>query len=220
MTSPPPSFDPGPPAAADWRGWPEIRADVRTSLRLVLALAIAGVPAGLAWLALAPRADFRITDAGPEAIGLPSDELLMADDVVFVLVLAVVGLIAGALAWLLRPRRGVATVVALAVGAVATSVVAWQVGEMLGAGPTEAQLADVGAVVTTSLTLGSPAAIAVAPFTAVLAYVLGVLTVHDDGLGRIVDSPRSGENSTWAAGPPATGPERPLVDVPPGSPQS
>jgi hypothetical protein len=202
VTSPPPSFDPGPPSGAYWRGWPEIRADVRTSVRVVLALAIAGIPAGLAWWALAPRADFRITDAGPEAIGLPSDELLVADDVVFVLVLAVVGLIAGAGAWLLRRRRGVATVVALAVGAIVTSAVAWQTGELLGVGPTEAQLTDVGAVVTTPLTLGSPAALAVAPFTAVLAYVLAVLTVHDDGLGRTGSKGAAGPGAAPAPGGP------------------
>ncbi len=217
MSSPPP-FDPGPPAGAYWRGWPEIRADLRTSVRLVLALAVAGIPAGLAWWGLAPRADFRVADTGPEPLGSPSNELLVADDAVFVLVLAVVGLIAGAAAWRLRRRRGVATVVALAVGAVATSVVAWQVGELLGAGPTEAQLTDVGAVVTTPLTLGSPAAIAVASFTAVLAYVLGVLTVHDDGLGRTGEAAPAGEPPS-AAGPAVAGPERPLVDVPPARPQ-
>lgn len=218
MTNPPPSFSPGPPSGAYWRGWPEIRADLRACVRLILVLAVAGVPAGLAWWGLAPRADFRITDAGPEPIGSPSGELLVADDAVFVLVLAVVGLIAGTVAWRLRRRRGVATVVALALGAVATSAIAWQVGELLGVGPTAAQIADVGAVVTTSLTLGSPAAIAVAPFMAVLAYVLGVLTAHDDGLGRTGESSSADELSS-GAGPAVAGPERPLVDVPPGWPQ-
>ena len=197
-----------------------MRADVRSSLRLALVLAVAGVPAGLAWWGLAPRADFRITDAGPEPIGTPSDELLVADDAVYVLVLAVVGLVAGLVAWQLRRRRGVATVGALAAGALAASVVAWQVGELLGAGPTEAQIADVGAVVTTSLTLGSPPAIAVAPFMAVLAYVVRALMAHDDGLGRIPESPRPGEQPTTPAGPPAAGPERPLVDVPPAWPHA
>ncbi len=220
MSPPLPSVDPGLPASAYWRGWPEIRADVQASVRLVLALGLAGVPAGLAWLGLAPRADFQITDGGPEPIGSPSGELLVADDAVFVLVLAVVGLIAGAAAWLLRRRRGVATLVALAVGAVLTAVVAWQVGELLGAGPTDAQIADVGAVVTSSLTLGSPAAIAVAPFTAVLAYVVGVLLAADDGLGRTADVPRPGEHPSAAAGVPPAGPERPLVDVPPAWPSS
>jgi hypothetical protein len=218
VSSPTASFDPGPPASAYWRGWPEVRADVRTSLRLVLVLALAGVPAGLAWWALAPRAVFRITEDGPQAVGSPSDELLMADDAVFVLVLAVVGLLAGAAAWRLRRRRGVATAVAVAIGALATSVVAWQVGEMLGVGPTKEQIADVGARVTTSLTLGSPAALAVAPFMAVLAYVLATLTSHDDGLGRTGGGGRPGAQAP-PPGPPVPGPDRPLVDVPPAGPQ-
>jgi hypothetical protein len=184
----------------------------------VLALALAGFPAGLAWWGLAPRADFRITEAGPEPIGSPSDELLVGDDIVFVLVLAAVGLIAGIAAWRLRRRRGVAVVVALAVGAVGTALVAWQVGELLGVGPTEAQIADVGAVVTTSLTLGSPAAIAVAPFMAVLAYVVAALTVHDDGLGRTAEPPPPGGRFTAPDGSAAAGDDRPLVDVPPAWP--
>jgi hypothetical protein len=193
-----------------------VRADLRSSVRLVLVLALAGFPAGLAWWALAPRADFRIAEAGPQPIGSPSAELLVADDVVFVLVLAVAGVVAGVAAWRLRRRRGVATVVALAVGTVVTGLIAWQVGELLGVGPTEAEIADVGAVVTTSLTLGSPAAIAVAPFMAVLAYVVAVLTVHDDGLGRTPDAPRPDDRSSGAEGTP--GHERPLVDVPPVRP--
>ena len=175
---------PAPSASAYWRGWPEVRADLRSAAGIVAALALAGVPAGLLWWALAPRADFQVTDSGPVPIGDVSQELLVADDAVFTLVLAGVGLLVGAAAWFLRRRRGVATVLALALGASLTAVVAWQVGELLGAGPSEAELAEVGARVTTSLTLGSLPAMAIAPFTALLAYVVGVLHAHDDGLGR------------------------------------
>ena len=213
-----PPFHAGPPASAYWRGWPEIRADIRSSLRLVLVLALAGIPAGLAWWGLAPRADFRITDAGPEALGSPSNELLVADDAIFVLVIAVVGLIAGAAAWRLRRRRGVATVVAIALGALAMAVGAWQLGELLGPGPTPEQIADVGARVTTPLSLGSPAALAVAPFMAVLAYVVAVLTAHDDGLGRTGETPYPEGQLPTVPVPPVPGPDRPLVDVPPGGP--
>jgi len=173
-----------PPASAYWRGWPEVRADLRSAAGIVAGLALAGVPAGLLWWALAPRADFRITETGPVPIGEVSPELLVADDAVLALVLAGVGVLAGVAAWFLRRRRGVATVLALALGTCVTAVVAWQVGELLGAGPSEAQLADVGARVTTSLTLSSPAAMALAPFTALLAYVVAVLYTPDDGLGR------------------------------------
>jgi hypothetical protein len=203
------------PASAYWPGWPEIRADLRSALGLVLVLAVVGLPAGVLWWALAPRADFRITETGPEVLGNPSDELLLADDGIFVLVLALTGLLLGVAAWFLRRRRGVATVLALAVGASITGVVAWQVGEVLGAGPSDEQLADVGTTVTSSLTLGSLPSLAVAPFMAILAYVLGVLNARGDDLGRtgtVTAPPASGATTT---GDDALRWERPLVDVPP-----
>jgi hypothetical protein len=180
--------DPRPsPSGALWLGRRELRADQRSSARLVLGLAVAGLLAGLLWWWLAPRADFRITGSGPVAVGTPSDELLVADDAVFALIVTGMGLVAGAAAWFLRRRRGVATVLALAVGTSVMAVVAWRLGELLGAGPTRAELADVGTVVTTSLTLGSLPALALAPFGALLAYLVPVLTAHGDDLGRTPD---------------------------------
>jgi hypothetical protein len=221
VSTPPQPFPWAPHPHAIWRGWQEIRADARSSVRLALVLAAAGIPAGLAWWALAPRATFRITEAGPQPLGpVPSDELLIADDMVFLLVLAVVGLVAGAVAWQLRRLRGVATVLALAVGSSVCAVVAWQLGELLGAGPTQAQLAEVGARVTTSLTLGSPAALAVAPFAALLAYVGAALAAHDDGLGRTPVRPEHELPPTGAPLAGAPDPHRPMVDVPPGRPQA
>jgi hypothetical protein len=175
------------------------------------------VVAGLLWWWLAPRADFRITSSGPQAIGDPSEELLVADDSVFALIVTAFGLVAGATAWFLRRRRGVATVLALAVGGSAMAAVAWQFGEFLGAGPTHAQLSDVGRVVTTSLTLGSLPALALAPFGAVLAYLVPVITAHQDDLGRTPDPGSSGGTV-----PPTDAGEAdddlPLVTVPPGYP--
>jgi hypothetical protein len=188
-----------------------VRADLRSSAGIVLALAVAGLPAGLLWWWLAPRADFRVTDTAPVPIGNLPGELLIADDAVFALLLAGVGLLAGAAAWFLRHRRGVATVLALAVGGCLMSVVAWQLGEFLGAGPSEAELAAVGARVTTSLTLRSLPALALAPFTALLAYVVAVLHAPRDDLGRTEpDVGPSARERAHEAPPP------PLADVPPG----
>jgi hypothetical protein len=185
---------------------------------VVLGLAVVGIPAGLLWWGLAPRADFRITGDGPVVIGNPSNELLVADDAVFTLVLAAVGLLAGAAAWRLRRRRGVATVIALAFGALLTALVAWQVGRLLGAGPSEAELAEVGARVTTALRLNGLPALAVAPFTAVLAYLVPVVYTRGDDLGRVpCDTfPGNGEQSDPA--PNVVGAAAPpwhLVDAPP-----
>jgi hypothetical protein len=178
-----------PPPSARWRAREELRADLRPAAWLVLALAGVGVPAGLVWWLLAPRADFRITEDGPVVVGSPSSELLVADDAVFVLVLVVVGLLAGGAAWGMRRHRGVALLVALALGATASSAVAWLVGELFGEGPTAAELADVGGTVTTGLDLGATAALAVAPFVALLVYVLGVIVNAEDGLGRPAPEP-------------------------------
>ena len=168
----------------------------------MLVLALVGLPTGVVWWLLAPRADFQITADGPVVIGRPSEELVVADDAVLVLVLAGIGLLCGAAAWWLRRRRGVATVLALAVGCTLTAVVAWQVGEMLGTAPTESELAELGNVVTTSLTFGSLPGLAVAPFAAVLAYLVGVLYVAEDSLNR-----------AGAVEPPPLVAQAPLVDL-------
>jgi len=208
----------GAPAAnAFWRGWPEVRADLRSSARLVLVLALAGVVGGLLWWWLAPRADFRITHDGPVVIGNPSEELLVASDAIFALIVFAFGLVAGVAAWFLRRRRGVATVLALAVGACAMAVVAWRFGVTLGAGPSHAQLADVGGVVTSPLRLRSLPALAVGPFGALLAYLVPVVTVHRDDLGRTPDPELLGTRALDADDP-ADDPDDDLVAVPPRYP--
>jgi hypothetical protein len=126
-------------------------------------------------------------------------------------VLAGVGLICGGAAWWVRRRRGVATVLALTIGCALTAVVAWQVGELLGVGPTEAELTEVGSVVTTSLTLGSLPGLAIGPFAAVLAYLVGVLYVAEDDLNRV----DAAAPAAIVGDPPLD--DRTLAPVPPGN---
>jgi hypothetical protein len=147
-------------------------------------LAVAGVPLGVLWWALAPRADYRITGSGPVPIGNPSEELLIADDGVFVFVVAGLGLIAGVLTWLVRRRRGVAGLVGVALGTLAGSAVAWRIGELLGPRPSKAALAHVGGRVTTGLSLGMLPALAVGPFLALLVWLVATLYSRGAGLGR------------------------------------
>ena len=191
------------------------RADLRSALLTVLALAVCGLAAGGLWTWLAPRADYRVvataTATDVEPIGSPpSSELFMADDGVFVLVLAGLGLLAGIAGWLLRRRRGPLMITALATGMLAAGVVAWQLGEWVAPPPTEAQLADVGTTVTTSLSLGATAALAVGPFTALLAYLVATALTPRDDLGRPEDQP---------AGPPPFAVRPPLPPVPPPTPR-
>jgi hypothetical protein len=181
---PGPPGQPVPPATRPWSAWAEARRDWRPFLGLVGGLAVAGVPLGVLWWALAPRAEYRITSGGPVAIGNPSEELLVADDAIFVLIVAALGLAAGIATWLVRRRRGPAALLGVAFGTLAGAAVAWQVGELLGPGPSRAALTHVGGRVTTSLTLGMLPALAVGPFVAVLVWLIGALYARTDGLGR------------------------------------
>ncbi|QXG75785.1 DUF2567 domain-containing protein [Modestobacter sp. L9-4] len=187
-----PVGEPGPPvppwAQARRAGVPGLRGsrqDLRTGLLTVLVLALSGLPAGALWLWLAPRADYRVTETDVVPVsGLPNSELFMSDDGVFVLVLAALGLLAGLVVWRLRSRRGALLLTALATGVLAAGVVAWQLGAWLGAGPTEADLTEVGRTVTTGLGLRATAALAVGPFLAVVVYLVAATYTSRQDLGR------------------------------------
>ncbi|WP_448613105.1 hypothetical protein [Modestobacter sp. URMC 112] len=177
---------PYPPARpARWAGFADARADLRGGLITAAVLAPAGLPAALLWLWQGPRASFQVVEGDVVPIGAPpSNELFMADDGVYVLVLAGLGVLAGGVLWLRRRARGVVTLTALAAGMVAASLVAWQVGELLAPGPTDEQLSQVGGTVTTGLQLGAVAAVAVGPFLAVLTYLVASTLTSRDDLGR------------------------------------
>jgi hypothetical protein len=182
-----------PPAVRDgwrWSPWREVRQDWRTLVSLVVGLTLVGVPLGVLWWAIAPRAQFHITGDGPVVIGNPSEELLVADDAIFVLILGALGLVAGLVAWLIRRSRGVAGLLGATFGTLAASAMAWQVGQLLGPGPTKAALRHVGGQVTTGLALGSLPALAAGPFFAVLVYLVAALFARSDALGRPVNTSR------------------------------
>ncbi len=163
----------------------EVRADLRGATAWGCLLALCGLPAGLLWVWLAPRARFEVVEGGAVPLGRPSAELLVAVDSVLVLVLAGLGLLAGGIAWAMRRRRGIAVLVATGLGTAVAGLLAWQLGELLAPGPTAAELADVGARVTSGLQLSSLPALAVAPFVALLVYVVAALFSARDDLGRI-----------------------------------
>lgn len=186
IPAPPLQAPPGPAPHRDvlWRGRPEVREDLRGGRWVFAALALSGIPAGVLWWLLAPRADYRITADGPVAVGLPAAEVPVGVDSVLLLVLLGLGVLAGGLAWLRRDARGVGMLVILALGASVAAVGAWQVGQLLGQPPTEAQLSAVGATVTTGVGLRALPVLAGAPFAALLTYLACVLVTADDGLGR------------------------------------
>jgi len=110
---------------------PDLKRDLRDSAVVLVAVTILGVALGLLWLWLAPRvplvsngeAVFLKDTEGEEAVG--------ADGTFALLALGFGALSAAAVFWF-RRRGGVALVVALALGGLFGSLLAWGIGVWFG----------------------------------------------------------------------------------------
>jgi hypothetical protein len=96
------------------------------------AIVAAGVPFGLLWAAIAPDVPVAITDDGP-VLGEPQPEQFIAADGWFALLGLAFGALAALAAWAFARRtRGPVVLLAVAVGTVVASLIAWWVGRRLG----------------------------------------------------------------------------------------
>ncbi|MGH3097018.1 MAG: hypothetical protein ACRDMV_13600 [Streptosporangiales bacterium] len=109
-----------------------VRDRVVVALVLIAALAVLGVLAGLLWHAIAPRTPYVFTDhAGSYVRPVPSRPI--AADGWFAVIALVAGIGCGSVAQGLFHDRLTAAAVGLAIGGVAASLIAWQVGHWFGA---------------------------------------------------------------------------------------
>ncbi|MEV7792457.1 AAA family ATPase [Streptomyces sp. NPDC087512] len=153
--------------------------EIRQAVVALVAVTLSGVLLGLLWWRLAPHVPLvgNVVDEswvvylkdseGEQAVGV---------DGTFTLLALGFGLVSAVVVFLLRRRGGVPLVVALGVGGLLASVLAWRVGVWLG--PTQDVIAhakDVGKGVTFSapLKLGAKGALLAWPFAA-LAVHLGL----------------------------------------------
>lgn len=108
------------------------RGDVLAGTAVATGVAVQGVPMGLLWSALAPRARVVVLAGGP-GLADPNTKAFIGADGTFLLLTAAAGLVCGVLALLMGGRRhGVATALGLAVGGLVASYVAWRVGHRIG----------------------------------------------------------------------------------------
>lgn len=168
---PPPLPPPGARAASTQRTrWQ--RAEVRALAALVGGQVTAGAVVGLLWLAWSPRTTvFLVSGYGAGLTPIPDEsENQFAGDGRFLVLCLAVGFVAGALAWLLvRGRRGVVPMIAIAAGGVLSSLVAAGVGYLFSSG------SNSGAPDTAihpPLSLHSPTMLIAESFIAVLVYVV------------------------------------------------
>jgi hypothetical protein len=142
--------------------------------------AAAGVPGGLAWAAIAPRALVVVTGRGAANVINPETSAFIAADGWFCVVGLAGGLLCGLAAYAAVVRgRGAPAVAALIAGAFGASLIALWVGRNIGLSGFRADLmaGHGGAVLHAPLILGAHSAVVSWPFGAALAVVAAELAV-------------------------------------------
>ncbi|GIF78501.1 DUF2567 domain-containing protein [Asanoa siamensis] len=131
---PPQPPQPPQPPRVPWG--PRLRAAGLTAA----VVAVIGAPLGLLWAVLAPGVPIIKTDDGA-VFATPSPEEFIASDGWFTILLFTLGVLAALVTWIAFKRyRGPLTLVALVVGTVGASVLAWQVGRRIGIGDYRAEV--------------------------------------------------------------------------------
>ncbi|WP_375503755.1 DUF2567 domain-containing protein [uncultured Jatrophihabitans sp.] len=111
----------------------DTRTDVIRAAVLALVLAVVGALAGLVWSAWSPKGP-RALIVRPGIFEPDETESFVAGDGRFLVIAAVLGLVAALVVWFRRPLRGVAAAFGLAVGGFAGSLLMWLVGYLTGGG--------------------------------------------------------------------------------------
>ncbi|MFC7328339.1 hypothetical protein [Marinactinospora rubrisoli] len=149
-----------------------------TALGIVTAL---GLPLGLLWWAVAPRAEMTVSRDG-EPLPYPLSEALFAAEGHFAIMMAATGLACGYAGYLAQYRWSarhrvdlrLAMLLGVTAGTALAGVVAWRTGVLLDAPTAREALAQAapGDIVPAALDVRSVSALLMGPFVAVLQYGL------------------------------------------------
>ncbi|MFF9122035.1 hypothetical protein ACF09J_01780 [Streptomyces sp. NPDC014889] len=159
--------------AQDGPGW---AAEIREAVVVMVAVALCGVPLGLLWLRLAPKVPLVAEVSGSNWVVYLKDtegEQAIGVDGTFTLLALAFGLVCAVAVFLVRRRGGVPLVVALCVGGLLGSLLAWRLGVWLG--PEHDVIAHAKAV---GKGVTFPAPLKLAAKGALLAWPLAALLVH------------------------------------------
>lgn len=195
-----PGYPPAPPpigsatAPAIALGGDDVRGDLRSAGAVVGVLGVLGVLGGVLWGVASPRSLGFVSQPG---LVIPNEtEQFVGADGRYVIITAIIGVIAGVLCWSWRARRGPVLALGLAVAGLLGAVLTALVGHLVGGGHAGGA---VNARITLPITLHARGLIAVEPGVALLVYLAGTLLSGPDDLGR---SPVGTAASTAdAAGP-------------------
>jgi hypothetical protein len=165
-----------------------IKADLLPAISVLPTAGLLGIPLGWLWSRMAPPQRVRVVSSTPgdKPIPLELESWHRFDDLaIYGLLTLGLGIVIGAVVWLLRERRGPVVLIAAAGGAAIASWLGTQVGSALANSRYEVTTAPaLGAVLEQAPVLESSCVLLAAPLGTVLVY--GVLAAWNgrDDLGR------------------------------------
>ncbi|MFI9025987.1 DUF2567 domain-containing protein [Streptomyces sp. NPDC053560] len=158
----------------DGDGGPGLRVELREALLIVLVTTVCGALFGVLWAWLAPHVPL-ISDGKAVYLKNAEGEESIGADGTFLLLGLGLGVVSAALVFLWRRRGGVPLVVALVVGGLLASVLAWRIGMLLGPERdvvAQAKAAGKGIAFDAPLRLQAKGALLAWPIGAALANLL------------------------------------------------
>ncbi|NUK05098.1 ABC transporter permease [Streptomyces lunaelactis] len=161
-----------PAYATDAEETPDLRTELRDAAVVLVAVTIAGVALGLLWLWLAPRVPLISNDKAVFLKDTEGEEAVGADGTFALLALGFGAVSAAAVFWF-RRRGGIALVVALALGGLLGSLLAWGIGTWFG--PTDDVVAHARAV-GEGVTFDAP--LELKAYGTLLAWPVAAMVVH------------------------------------------
>ncbi|MEU9985719.1 AAA family ATPase [Streptomyces sp. NPDC048045] len=189
LTPPPPPHDDtpdqvwqAPPAGEPVAGWyeqdgPGMKTEVREAAVITVAMALGGVLLGLLWCWLAPHVPLVGDEVDRSWVVYLKDtegEQAIGADGTFTLLALGFGLVSAVVVFVLRRRGGVPLVVALGLGGLLGSVLAWRVGMWLGPQSdviAHAKAVGKGVVFSAPLKLGAKGALLAWPLAAAVVHL-------------------------------------------------
>ena len=172
--------------------------------------AVLGIPAGLIWGEVAPRALLQEIARGEAQIVNAETNAFIGADAWFCLITAAGGLITGLLGYRLVRRSGAAATAGLILGALAAALVAMWTGEQIGLGTYNHLLASSpnGAFFNASLALGAKTALAFWPLLTSVVILLAESGARkqDRLAARARPQPEPGPDDPGASGMWTNGP--------------
>ena len=148
---------------------------------MAAATAACGIPAGLAWAALAPRVLFQVVSRGTAEVVNAETNAFIVADAWFCLITALGGVLTGTLGYLaVVRRRGAVAAAGLIIGALAAALLALWAGDNSGLAAFRHRLtvSAPGTRLDSSLALGAKSALAFWPMFTALAIALGEAAVR------------------------------------------